>query len=287
MFKPVAMTRLRLVILERDERAVLRQLGHAGVIQLTRTPAGPDTAPLSPRDRSAELARLERLSSRLENFRPFLGIAARPKRIDAGGNVPGAGGETIQPLEEQSGELIQRRQHLQQRLAEMTAVNEQISDYRGLELPLDQPDESSFLHFVTGSLPAENFAKLEIGDDVALLPLAEHDGRQIADCHDHPPKPARIGSRAATSRFSSRKYLPVVAGATTATLTEQNQREQEQAAAELKELNAKLQTLAEKFAPLWAQIEAVANIERRLLEAEQNFPRTESRRARHRLGSQR
>ena len=52
MFEPVRHDASALVILERDERAVLRHLGRAGVMQLTRTPAGPDTAPLSPRNRS-------------------------------------------------------------------------------------------------------------------------------------------------------------------------------------------------------------------------------------------
>ena len=57
MFKPVAMTRLSVVVLERDERTVLQHLGRVGVIQLTRAAAGPETAPLAPRDRSAETAR--------------------------------------------------------------------------------------------------------------------------------------------------------------------------------------------------------------------------------------
>ena len=72
MFKPVAMTRLSVVVLERDERTVLRHLGRAGVIQLTRTVAGPETAPLAPRNRSADMTRLERLSLRLGSLRQAL-----------------------------------------------------------------------------------------------------------------------------------------------------------------------------------------------------------------------
>src|ERR1039457_7081258 len=275
MFKPVSMTRLRLVVLERNERAVLRHLGRAGVVQLTRTPAGPDTAPLSPRNRSEELARLERVSARLETLRrslelPVADVPLKPVEMSLE-----QAEKNIQSLEAQSGELLQRRQQLQQRLDEMTAGSGQISDYREFDLPLDQPEELSFLHFVTGSLPADKFAKLKTGGDVALLPLTERDGRQILVAMT-----TRQGrpdlDRALQQAGFQPETLPVVAGATTAALSEQNQSEQKSAAAELEQLNAKLQTLVEKFSPVWMQIEIVAGTERRLLEAEQNFPRTES-----------
>ncbi len=314
MFEPVRMTRLRLVILERDERAVLRHLGRVGVMQLTRTPAGPDTAPLSPRNRSEELARLERLSSRLENLRRSLCSAelhsavsrifnplatasgeappiAESRRMQFGNTAdyksaqrqlpshvakpPAPTEKNLQRLEEQSNPLLQRRQQLQQRLAEMSAVSEQISDYRELDLPLDRPDESSFLHFVTGSLPARNFSNFAAGGAVAVLPLAERNGRQILIALTTRQNRPGLDRALQQAGFQPEK-LPAVAGATTAALSEQNQREQEQAVAELKELNAKLQALAEKSAPTWAQMEMMIGTERRLLEAEQNFPRTES-----------
>src|SRR5208283_675802 len=84
MFKPVAMTRLSLLVLERDERPVLRQLGRAGVIQLTRTVAGPDTAPLGPRDRGVEVARWDRLVLRASSLRQALEVSASlEESIDA------------------------------------------------------------------------------------------------------------------------------------------------------------------------------------------------------------
>ena len=56
MFKVVPMMRLHVVVLAQDERAVLKGLGQLGAVHLTRTPAGPDTAPLAPTDRTTELA---------------------------------------------------------------------------------------------------------------------------------------------------------------------------------------------------------------------------------------
>ncbi len=275
MFKPVRMTRLRLVILEQDERAVLRHLGRAGVVQLTRTLAGPDTAPLAPRTRSGELARLERVASRLENLRRSLEFPPAKTDLKPAEMSLEQAENNIRSLEEQAGELLQRRQQLQQRLAEMATIGEQISDLGGFDLPLDQPSDSSFLHFVTGSLPAKDFVKLETVGNVALLPLAERNGRQILIALTNRQNRPELDRALQQAGFQPEK-LPVVAGATTAALSEQNQREQEQATVELEELNAKLQTLVEKFSPAWMQIQAVASTERHLLEAEQNFPRTES-----------
>ncbi len=250
MFKPVPMLRLHLVALERDERALLRYLGRAEVIQLTRTPAGPDSAPLPPRNRSDDLARLDRLSSRLENLRRSLelsGTGVPPVPLQVEMSLEQAE-KNIHALEEQTGELLKRRQHLQQRLDETAAVGGQISDYRGLEIPLDRPDESSFLHFVTGSLPARNFSKLEIGREHCPAPVGGTGWPAGLDCHDHPSAPPDLGSRVATAGFQPEK-LPVIPGETTAAVSEQNQREQEQAAAELKELNAEVANARRKFAP--------------------------------------
>lgn len=181
----------------------------------------------------------------------------------------------LRALEEQSGTLLQRRQHWQQQLAETAAVGGQIADYRGLDLPLDPPSESAFLHFVTGSLPVKNFAKLEMGAAVAVLPLRERDGRQIlVALTTRANRPAL--DRALQQAGFQPEQLPVVAGTTAAGWSAQNQRGQKEAAAELERLNLKLKSLADSVSPAWAQMEAAAAIERRLLEAEQHFPRTES-----------
>ena len=275
MFEPVRMTRLRLVILERDERAVLRHLGSAGVVQLTRSPAGPDTAPLPPRNRGGELARLEHLSSRLDHFRRSLELPSVGKPSEPAEMSLEQAERSLNLLDEQCGGLLQRRQQLQQRLAELAAAREQMADYRELDLPLDQPDESSFLHFVTGSLPARNFEKLELGGNVALLPLALRNGRQLVIAMTTRQGRPGLDRSLQQAGFQPEK-LPVVAGATSAGWAEQNRREREQVTCELEQSNTKLRSLAEAFRPAWAQIEDVTALERRLLEAEQHFPRTES-----------
>ena len=276
MFKPVAMTRLSLVILERDERTVLRQLGHAGVMQLTRTVAGPDTAPLAPRDRSADTARLDRIFARLANLRQALELSLHSDgQIEMAETSFDEVEKNLGAMEEQSSVPLKRRQHLMQRIGELTATSEQMSGYRGLEIPLDRPDESSFLHFVTGTLPAENFGALEVSDNVALLPLPERNGRQLLVAMTTRQNRAALDRELQRAGFQP-ESLPVAAGATTESMAEQNRRELELVTAELKQVNVALQKIAEEFAPSLERIEQFVNIERRLLEAKQNFPRTET-----------
>ena len=276
MFKPVAMTRLSVVVLERDERTVLRQLGRAGVMQLTRAVAGPETEPLAPRNCSADMARLERLSVRLGSLRQALELPApSADQIELAEISMDEAEKNLRRMEEQSSAPLKHRQRLMERIGELAAVGEQMSGYRELAIPLDRPDESSFLHFVTGTLPAGNFGKLAVGDHVALVPMPERNGRQLLVAMTTRQNRAALDRALQQAGFQP-EILPVAAGATTETMTEQNHRELESVTAELQPVNAALQQFAKEFAPSLDRIEQLVNIERRLLEAEQNFPRTET-----------
>ena len=98
MFRPVPMMRLSAVVLERDERAVLREFGRLGAVQLRRTPAGEDSAPLPPPDRAREMARCDRLRSRVAELRRILGI-------DSGTGVSAPPDTTFQQAESKLAEL--------------------------------------------------------------------------------------------------------------------------------------------------------------------------------------
>ena len=275
MFKPVTMVRISVVVLEKDARTVLRQVGQAGVIQLTRTAAGPETAPLAPREHGGDTGRLERLSERLRNLRQALELRARlGESLELAEMSLEAAEKTFSLIEDQARAPIKRHGQLMARAAELSVINEQVSDYRGLGIPLDRPDESSFLHFVTGSLPAENVAKLQAGENVALLPLPERNGRQLLVAITTRQNRAALEHELQQAGFQP-AALPVATGATTQTLTEQNEYELAQITLELQQVNAALQRLAEESAPALDQIERFLDVEKRLGEAEQCFPRTE------------
>ena len=86
----------------------------------------------------------------------------------------------------------------------------------------------------------------------------------------------RPGSRVETGRFSAAKTAGGGWRDHRWLCPNKTKRAQKVAAAELEQVNAELQKLVAQFSPLWTELETVAGTERRLLEAEQNFPRTES-----------
>lgn len=274
MFRPAAMMRLSALVLERDERSVLRCLGRLGVLQLTRAPADADSAP-SP-DRSREMAQCDRLTARIQELRRSLEIISNMSSLPVEMTLSQAE-EKIAALEKSASELLKSRQQLAKRAGELTTAGRQLSDYRGLGIPLNQPDESSFLHFVTGSLPPENYEKLqsEIGGNVALLPLPAQKDRQPLMAMTTRAGRAALEIALRQAGFQL-EVLPAVAGATVDTISDDNRREQKQLAAELERLDADQKILAEKYTLPLAEIEFAVETERRLLDAGQNFSRTES-----------
>ena len=278
MFRPVPMMQLSVVILERDERVVLRDLGQRGMVQLRHTRAGSDTAPLDPPDRGRELARCEHLLTRIEELRRTLEI---PGSAEEPAELPQMTldqiEESLRIKEERAGDLFKRRQFLLRRSGDLTAVWEQMSSYRGLEIPLDPIGQFSFLHFAIGNLPEENLEKLQetVGDDVVLIPLPKQKRRQPVIALTSRQGRLTLENALQQAGFDH-DALPVVKGATVDAFSEETHREQDQVAGELKQLNEERRELAaEAMRPL-AEMEKLVTMERRLLEAEQNFPRTEA-----------
>ena len=272
------MTRLNLLVLERDERAVLRELGESGALQLVPTRAGAETAPLAPRDRVAELEHCAHLLARIEELRRNLGIApSTGSQAGPTAMVLDQAERELCLMEERAGNLLKRRESILQEQARLTADCQLVSAYRGMEIPLGQPDRYSFLHFVTGILKAENLPKLqsEIADNVALVPLPERQGRQRLVALTTRQGRTALDEALRQAGFQA-EILPEVEGATTDSLAETSERQREDKSVESKKLNAEVNALANEYASDLVVIEAVVKEERSMLQAEQGFPRTET-----------
>ena len=163
MFSAVEMKRLSVVVLERDERTVLRGLGALGAVHLVRTGAGPDTAPQDPPDRSDSLARCDDLLGRIDTICRQLELERLPDVTDE--DLPEISLDDVQrrlkPIETRTDEVLQHREVTLQRWGRVTALLDQMEAYEGLELSFDQVGRFSFLHFAIGSLPAEHLAAFE------------------------------------------------------------------------------------------------------------------------------
>jgi V/A-type H+-transporting ATPase subunit I len=280
------MMRLQAVVLAVDERAVIKGLGLSGAVHLTRTLAGPATAPLPPIEHTVEMAQYDRMRTRVHELSQSLGIPLLPRAtIEIHSSLYMHEGATLGPLieanllsmEQQCTDLLEHCRSLMQRQKELIAVREQISCYRGLEIPLDGFDRFSFLHFITGSIPTQNLDSLkkEIGDNVALLPLSQQKGRQSLFAITTRQGQPDLETALQQACFQ-REILPVVEGATVDKLSEENRIEQEQLTMELDQLNGRIKIIAAEFTQPLSEIEGFVDMECRLLEASRKFPRTET-----------
>jgi V/A-type H+/Na+-transporting ATPase subunit I len=281
LFRTVPMMKLQAIVLTHDERAVLKDLGRLGAVHLMRIQPGPDTAPLSPIDYSREMVQYDRIRARIQGLRKLMETTPLPNKSWSGAapatmTAARAMGK-LSSMEQEVGNLLEHQLHLVQRQKELSAICEQVLRYRGLEIPLTGFDQFSFLHFVTGSLPEQNYEDLrtKVGDNVAFLPLIKQKGRQsifaIASRQGYP-----VLEKALQQAGFQQEVLPVVEGATTDKLFEEKEREQEQLASELGQLNNKLKTIAAGFALPLDEIERFIDTECRLIDASQKFPRTEA-----------
>jgi V/A-type H+/Na+-transporting ATPase subunit I len=277
VFRAVPMVRLQAVVLERDEHAVLRGLGQLSAVQFTRVEPGPDTAPLPPRDRPEELARCNRIQTRCEAVRKSLGDQSAPgirRTVEMDLNEAE---ERLTAMEERITGPAERRLRLMERKRELTELFARSSCYRGLGIPLDGDDQFSYLHFATGTLPAQNLEYLEsnVGRNTILLSLGQQKGRQsLLAVTTNRGRPV-LESALEQAGFQ-RELLPEIRGATIDTLHEEGEREQAELEAELKVLQSELSVTATDFEQPLREIEALADVEFRLIEAGQKFPRTEA-----------
>jgi len=276
VFKPVAMQRLSAVVLERDQRGVLRALGRMGVLHLERAQPGPDTAPLPPADHTAELARAGEILSRIDNLR--LRLALPP--VTDGEEIPEISlkdaDKSLLPLEDKANEVLGRRQDLRLRLTRVLSVLQQVLPFQGLDVPLDQLGASMFFHFAVGMLPPEGLEMLRqrAGPRTVLLPLEKYEGRV--------PLVAVTGLRekdGLESHLKDAGFEPITfraaEGATAATFAEECREEQAFLTRDLAGVGRMLADFARESDRALADIERGVFAERSVLEVEQEFPRTE------------
>jgi V/A-type H+-transporting ATPase subunit I len=183
--------------------------------------------------------------------------------------------EELNAIDESLAGPLRRRQSLIQHQAELTALCERLSCYRGLEFPLYQPDKFSFLHFVTGSLPDKNMEIIEntAGEKVLLFPLAHQDGRRTVLAVTTRRNQQSLEDMLQQADFHG-EALPVAVGTTVDSLCEEKEMELREVLAELEEVRKDLRMRADGYEQTLADIKSFVDIECRLLDAGQMFSRT-------------
>jgi len=279
VFQAVAMKRLSVVVLARDERGVLRGLGELGAVHLVRTSAGPDTAPQNPPDRSEGIARCDDLLGRIETLGRHLELDGLPDVTDA--DLPEMGLDDIErqlgSIEDRAGSILRQRESTLKRWGRVTSLLDQVQGYEGLELSFDQISRFSFLHFAIGSLPAENLSSFEerVGGNVVLLPLGEGEGRRRIVAVTSRKGRYALETALESAGFQREQVAESTSG-TMQDLLEEARREKEQLATDLTRPREALEALVQEVSHPLAVLQAVVEVERKILDAEQHFPRTDT-----------
>lgn len=278
MFRAAPMTQLTVLVLARDERPVLRALGQLGAMQLVRMPAGPETAPLDAPDPGADLGRCDRLVAQVEATRRALGIGLTPG--PSGGEFPewdlDQAEEQMRAIDRQVTSLVDQRQRGLAQWGELTAFCGQVAAYGDLDIPLGRFEGDPFLHFVAGRLPETAWPAFQaaVGARVVLIPLRKGEGQQSLVAITTRDGRRRLEGALNAAGFQRARLPEERGGETVAARAAKAQHAADEAAAAVARVDAQLRRLAGQVEPSLAAIEAAARIERRLLEAERNFPRT-------------
>ena len=276
MFKAVAMKRLSAVVLERDQRAVLRALGRLGVIHLIRTPAGPETAPLPAVDRSADLGRCDELLSRIDNLSRRLEI-----ELSADGEPPPEtplkrAAISLQLVEERAIDLLQYEQQLRQQLGQVKIVQQQVAPFESMDVPFDMLDGATFLHFAIGSLPAGNLeaVKGRVGANVLLLslPQVEEDLQPVVAITSRRTH-AALESTLQEAGFARATFC-AEEGASAVTLARNSRKERDRVESLLAKVREDIAEFRPEAVEKLGELRRAVVAEHRILEAQQEFPRT-------------
>jgi len=275
VFKPVAMQRLSAVVLKRDQRAVLRALGRLGVLHLERAQPGPDTAPLPPADHAAELARASRVLVRIDALRRSMGLSPVADAADIPEIALSEAEGALGPIEEKASELLGRQQDLKRRSAQAASMLRQILPFQGLDVPFDQLGGSMFFHFAVGLMPPENLETLSqrVDPRTVLLPLAQYEGRLPLVVVTARQRKDELESQLREGGFEPITFR-AAADATAATFAQECREEQEFLSSDFGRLGDLLTRLARDSDEALARLNRAVFVERKVLEAEQEFPRT-------------
>jgi V/A-type H+-transporting ATPase subunit I len=272
------MVRLSVVVLERDKRAVLLELGRQGAMELVCVPAGADTAPMEPQGLEARIARCDRILARISELRRLLETGRQPpaEAAEYGAGLDAAE-RTLDDLERRAAAMLERRRTLLREAAELDAAAEESACYDGAGIPLDRDWQSGYLHFVMGTLPEGALPALRDATSgvATVLAMPPRGGRQplVAIA----PRAGGSAIQAALRNAGFRPAgLPAARGATTDTLVEELRRRRLLAATGIERLRTELAALAAGAAADLEALRAQTVFERRLIEAERNFPRTGS-----------
>jgi len=277
MFQPARMKRVDLVILEKDARNVTRELGRLGVLHLVEVKPEDAGADVTCVNREGDLSRLELLSARVGALAERLEIGEPPRRDSTVYMSPDLVESQLAKLEEQVDSLWKRREALALESADLQGELLRLEAFRVFRVPMRRIRESPFLHFVVGTIRESDLRRLAraVRQDAVLLPYETAEGEQ---------KLLAITSRkgrwaletALEEHGLKRDDLASDESAAPAELIHVLEQRVARIRAEQGDIMRSLQALGREWAVRADAMRSSVDLERALIDAEQNFGHTSS-----------
>lgn len=267
MFRPQPMMRLRAIILEKDEKICLCELGHLEVIQLSRARVDEDVAPWRPSDRTLEVDRCDRLKTRIDDLQRKIGVSASMEHPTVRDTAFDDAERDLQRYEERANRLVQQREEYARQKQELDVTDEKVGAYGGMELRLDQGGAGMFLKYLPGTLPQGTLAAIHSLPNAVLIPLAVRQQRQrllvVTTC-----KNSLVVEGELRRLGFERDEWPVIDGATVDALLEKTHTTRQHVMAQLLKIEEQIQALALEAAPVLTALRQWTQVERWLYQAE-------------------
>ena len=156
MFRPAEMMKVRLLVLEKMVYRITERLGQMGILHLSAVEDDTETAklPIQLPNKEPILDEYRELKKRSEYLLRVLEIDSI---IETSIDLPPALStdeidETLIPLEEQLEKLHKKEIGLNKNLAHLKKIYSEMEAYANFEVPLEELNQLSFLHFVIGSV---------------------------------------------------------------------------------------------------------------------------------------
>jgi len=279
MFRPARMTRLTLLVLERDLEAVTEGLARTGLMHVTQARSSETEGLLETPDVEPRLESCRQIRRRLEDFARQLDLRLAPDApvdFHAPFKLREVGAQ-LDTIRRQLRRAEQSASSARERIPELQAMLLELEPFRTVALPLDELEDFNFLHFATGSLPRSELAEVteDAGDRSVIVPYQTTGGREkliaVSSKKNRWALETTLKEHGFRSEPLSERYHGLALD-----VAQELEKQLEQAREDTEHAEKAKAALRKELGDSLNQLWRRATIEERLLEAQQRFGRTSS-----------
>ncbi len=275
MFLSARMKKIELLTLVSDEPKVTEALGEMGVLHLTAAPVEAGAVPVAGPELHEAEAHLEALVARADALCKALTVDTRPQPE----LVPHASLQEVElslnEIETDVNGALAERNKLAAARTQVEKLLHDASVLRGIDAPIEQLEDLSFLHFAFGTLAPDQAAAAgqELGDRAVVLPYKTPYGEQKVVAVAS--KKGRWALESALEKHGFRReHIPADQRGLPSHIADLAEHRFEEILAQTKAVNESVRTATERHGQRLRAIRRRLQTEHRILQARQKYSHT-------------